>query len=48
LHLYFQKYIIMKEMKRIQNGDDPNSNCGNCIFNLALVFQNPFQLGVPI
>jgi hypothetical protein len=25
LHLYFQNYIIMEEMERIENGEDPNS-----------------------
>jgi hypothetical protein len=25
LHLYFQNYIIIEEMERIGNGEDPNS-----------------------
>jgi hypothetical protein len=25
LYLYFQNYIIMEEIKRIENGEDPNS-----------------------
>jgi hypothetical protein len=25
LHLYFQNYIIMEEMERMINGEDPNS-----------------------
>jgi hypothetical protein len=26
LHLYFQNYIIMEEMERMRNGEDPNSH----------------------
>jgi hypothetical protein len=39
LHLYFQNYIIMEEMERMRNGEDPNSPQGTLILICFVVLE---------